>query len=1493
MKKQLTFIVSAMLTSFEKVQIMKKIIFLIAIAFISLTTRAQNLLTNPSFETWSAGVPAGWTLTTTAGGTVSQSTKTINGLGSAFQIASPTGTYTIQQNVLPPAGATYFDTNITYKLSVNYLATAGDGTDARVWSGFITSAAGVTPIVYYAYPTNHADSLLYYIPIHGPGGNVIPPTGVVGNDANGYLLDNRSSGIWHTYTCNVKFPANITQFNFAVRTYSTSTVIWDNLFFGDAATDIQSPTVPTTLSNSTPTENSFTLSWNPSTDNVGIAGYDVYKDNVFYGSTTSTSLDITGLTPDKSYSMTVRAKDEAGNISNSSTALSVKTLAIYYDITVQIGLNGVVTENNVALSNGSIIKVVSGGTKTFTITPNTGYEINTITYGGVSVKSQIINNQFTTTNATSNSTLDVGFGLISAPGYKTINVTTAGTLNSLLTANEKTTITNLTLSGNIDARDFKTMRDSMPALTTLDVKDVSIMSYTGVKGTAGTSNINYPANTIPAFSFCDSTTWIGKEILSSIVLPLSIKSIGESAFNSCYGLKGALSIPNSVTLIDDYAFAYCDGFTGLLTIPNSVTEIGIDAFFYCTGFTGTLNIPSSVTSIGIEAFGYCTGLTELIIPNSITKISDYTFSYCKGLTTISFPNNLSAIGETAFFNCIGLQNVTIPSSVSSIGLRAFNWCFGLTQINVEAANQNFSSVDGVLFNKNKTALIQCPGGKIGDYVIPNLVDTIRTYAFYGCNYLTKLTIPTSVSIIGKSGLGYCNLLTNIQVANDNSSLSAIDGVLFNKNQTELIQCPAGKTGEYIIPNNVTAISESGFIRCNKLTRIIIPNSVTAIEPNTFYNCTALTSVNIPTTNTRIGEYAFSGCNALTTISIPATVSSLGNSTFSGCKGLVSLYAYTPIPIDLNNSTNTFYGINKNTCVLYVPMKSKALYQAANQWKDFTNIVEMNLLYVSTPGTLNSLLTATDKANISNLAIKGTLDARDFKTMRDSMPALSALDISSVNIEAYTGTEGPFSTSSTIYPINTIPDWAFHNADNTGKTSLTSVVLPNTISTIGFSSFDGCISLTNLVIPSSVTTLSDGAFWWCTSLNQINIPSSVTNIGVAVFSACSGLITVDPANPNYTSIDGVLFNKSKTTLIHCPTSISGSYIIPSTVTNIEQEAFNYCTKLTSVSMPSTVTTINNYAFNNCTGLNSLSLPTSLTTIGAQAFYNCINLNGDIIIPALVNTIGNSAFSFCTNINSVAIPASVTSIGIYAFYNCAGSINVDNSNPNYSSQEGILFNKLKTTLIQSPSSIRTSYIIPSTVTNIGPSAFSRCSMLRGITIPSSVTKISSNAFWGCSSLLTIRVPASVITIGSYAFSGCTGLGSFYSDANSPINLSLSTQVFYNVSNNGCKLYVPIGSKSLYQAANQWGDFTNIVEFTTAVPEVNIENIKLYPNPVIDNLIVSGFVGNASVAISDINGKTLITKQITGNGNIDINKLPKGLYFINIITNDGIFERKIIKQ
>jgi chitodextrinase len=285
-----------------------------------------NLLINPSFEDWSSNVPKEWTLTTTVGGVITRSLTTPANSGSAFQIAGPTGTYSISQNVSAP-NATTFDTNKTYIVSLKYLTTEGDGTDARIWSGLLTSPADST-VSYYSIPTNHVDSMLYYIPLHGPGGNLNPPAGVSGNDMNGYLLDNRGTNIWHTYSYSFKFPAGIKQFQFQVRTYKAATVIWDDFYFGeiqDSIRDNMAPTIPTGLKNTDPTTNSFYLSWQPSTDNVGVVGYEVYKDSIYYATTTAVGLDITGLTPGTAYKMTVRAKDAAGNLSAASAALIVKT----------------------------------------------------------------------------------------------------------------------------------------------------------------------------------------------------------------------------------------------------------------------------------------------------------------------------------------------------------------------------------------------------------------------------------------------------------------------------------------------------------------------------------------------------------------------------------------------------------------------------------------------------------------------------------------------------------------------------------------------------------------------------------------------------------------------------------------------------------------------------------------------------------------------------------------------------------------------------------------------------------------------------------------------------------------------------------------------------------------------------------------------------------------------------------------------------------------
>lgn len=325
---------------------MKTIYLALVFVLTSLTIFSQNLLTNPGFETWSGGVPTGWTLTTGPGATFTPTATTSSGTGIDLQVVYPiTGAITLaaSQNVLPPGGASTFDTNKTYKVSVKYLVTAGDGTDARIWSTFITSAAGVTPVVNYSYPANLTDSLLNYYPLHGPSNGPIlwvypTPVGMIGNNLNGYLTDNRSSGVWQTYSYSFKFPAGITQFRFEIRSYWSSTVIWDDMSFQEI--DVDAPSVPTGLAATSPNQNSFDLSWNASTDNFGVTGYDVYKDGILYGSTTNTSLTISGLVKNTSYSMTVKAKDAAGNVSNASSALVVTTAkSITYTVTVPAGTN--------------------------------------------------------------------------------------------------------------------------------------------------------------------------------------------------------------------------------------------------------------------------------------------------------------------------------------------------------------------------------------------------------------------------------------------------------------------------------------------------------------------------------------------------------------------------------------------------------------------------------------------------------------------------------------------------------------------------------------------------------------------------------------------------------------------------------------------------------------------------------------------------------------------------------------------------------------------------------------------------------------------------------------------------------------------------------------------------------------------------------------------------------------------------------------------------
>lgn len=349
----------------------------------------------------------------------------------------------------------------------------------------------------------------------------------------------------------------------------------------------------------------------------------------------------------------------------------------------------------------------------------------------------------------------------------------AGTLSSVLTKNEKNTITNLTMRGTLDARDFKTMRDSMPVLSVIDISTAKIIEYTGTLGTASTRSTLYKESTIPANAFFNFSNQ-GKQTLNEMNLPSGVISIGNNAFRDCQNLE-------------------------LFSLPASLKSIGTRAFKTCINFYGELTIPTSVISIEESAFEE-SGVKKVIFNASINEISKKTFKDCGMLEAVVFPQTLVSIGDSSFFRCSDLMEFIFPNSLRTIGVRAFYDCW----------------IGFLQFNEG--------------------LESIGEEAFYSCQISDFYAIPTTLSNIEKGAFRKTHI-NYFVVREGNQNYSSLNGVLFNKDFTELIKHPYYEIDEYEIPESVKIISPYAFEECDQILQVIIPSSVDSIGEGAFLNTT--------------------------------------------------------------------------------------------------------------------------------------------------------------------------------------------------------------------------------------------------------------------------------------------------------------------------------------------------------------------------------------------------------------------------------------------------------------------------------------------------------------------------------------------------------------------------------------------------------------------------------------------------------------------------------
>lgn len=919
--------------------------------------------------------------------------------------------------------------------------------------------------------------------------------------------------------------------------------------------------------------------------------------------------------------------------------------------------------------------------------------------------------------------------------------------------------------------------------------------------------------------------------LTSITIPKNVESIGQYAFSGSQwsGTMNMTEIKfeendegmSALRTIGKYAFAYNVAMK-TISLPETVETIGDNAFEGCSALE-SIKIPASVKNLPNYIFQQCTSLKEVELPAGLEKFGNdkdqygntvwsygYCFNGCTSLESIVIPNTVKLIGYSAFANCSKLTSVTFeeggteelrienqafsytkvekvefPARLTYLGSGSFNSCSNLKSVSFELADTELEIADQVFRYCGNLVKVDFADGltKMGSVVfegcsslseafLPGTLKSIGASAFKDCVALTELLIPSSVEELGMTPFAGCTGLTYFEVDTGNTSFAHYDGLLFNKELTELIGYPSGKEGALQLPDTLTTTADGVFSGA-KFTSFTLPAGITEVGNRFFQYCTNLVSVTLHQNVTKIGDYAFDGCSALTTIvDMPNGLTEIGQAAFQNCSSLQTVelneglkrigsnaFQYSglvsiTIPSTLENNvvgTTLQKGLGDyafNYCSSLVEVNfTKPAADATNVYSIGNSAFQSTgVRSVEIPANVRSVLTVEDYGYSKYYNFYAGVGQNAFSDCQ-SLTSVTFDETNAANFEGY------LSIGSNAFYNAGIETLAFPaHLGNYSYEQWSSITVEEAVGMAAFRDNKNLttVSFKNSSDPTAKISLGDEAFYQCERLSSITLPNNLeagmpstsywspepqnVGIGSRAFYGCKALTTIDLP-------EGIIGIAQGTFIESGLTSIE----LPSTITCIGESAFNG-TKITSIALPANLEMICGSAFQN-SAIESIHIPAKVTAIKYNAFQNCTALESVTFDDAEYSNlvIDYNVFYGCTALKSIKLPNGLTSIESDLFNGCTNLMSVEIPDTvGYISSNAFANSGL------------TSVTIPSSVKQIQSNAFQNCAALTTVTFSEGLEQIQYQAFAG-SGVKAMEIPSTVTSIGTNAFENCAALSS----------------------------------------------------------------------------------------------------------------------------------------